>query len=53
LEMTVSVRPRSTDQLIVRANAQYALKAVEDEGPYQDFFAALSKSLFLEAHFVE
>ena len=51
--MTVSVRPRGESQLLVRANAQFRLKAVEDPKPYQDFFAALSKSMFLEAHQVE
>ena len=53
LKMTVSVRPRGESQLLVRANAQFRLKAVEDPKPYQDFFAALSKSMFLEAHQVE
>ncbi len=53
LKMTVSVRPKGETQLLVRANAQYQLKAVEDPQPYQNFFAALSKALFLEAHQVE
>ena len=51
--MTVSVRPKGETQLLVRANAQYQLKAVEDPQPYQNFFTALSKALFLEAHQVE
>jgi hypothetical protein len=53
LKMTVSVRPKGETQLLVRANAQYQLKAVEDPQPYQNFFTALSKALFLEAHQVE
>lgn len=53
LKMTVSVRPKGETQLLVRANAQYQLKAVEDPEPYQNFFAALSKAMFLEAHQVE
>jgi len=53
IRMTVSVRPRGETQLLVRANAQYGLKAVEDPEPYQDFFNALSKSLFLTAHQVD
>jgi hypothetical protein len=53
LKMTVSVRPRGETQLLVRANAQFQLKAVEDPEPYQNFFAALSKAMFLEAHQVE
>jgi len=53
LRMTVSVRPRGTTQLLVRANAQYNLRAVEDPGPYQQFFDALGKSLFLAAQQVD
>jgi len=47
LSISVSVRP-SGEQMIVRANAQYNLKAIEDPGPYQDFFSALDKGLFLD-----
>ncbi len=50
LRMTVSVRPKSAEQLSVRANAQYNITPVTDPEPYQQFFAALSKSLFLTAH---
>ena len=50
LRMTVTVRPRGETQLLVRANAQYNLNAVEDPEPYQQFFAALEKSAFLAAH---
>ncbi|MBI4622825.1 MAG: hypothetical protein HY736_06315 [Verrucomicrobia bacterium] len=59
LRMTVTVRPRGAKQLLVRANAQYKASPVatavpiEDPGPYQDFFAALAKSLFLEAQQVD
>jgi hypothetical protein len=53
LRMTVSVRPRGETQLIVRANAQYNITAVEDPEPYQQFFDALSKSIFLTAHQVD
>ena len=49
LRMTVTVRPRGDSQTLVRANAQYNLVAVEDPEPYQQFFSALSKALFLEA----
>jgi len=53
IRMTVSVRPRGDRQSIVRSNAQYNLRTVEDPEPYQQFFAALSKALFLEAQQIE
>jgi hypothetical protein len=53
LRMTVNVRPRGQEQTLVRANAQYNLVAVEDPGPYQQFFDALQQSMFLTAHYVE
>ena len=51
--MTVIVRPRGEKQLLVRANAQYGIKSVEDPETYQDFFTALEKSLFLTAQQVD
>ena len=53
IRMTVTVRPKSAEQMLVRANAQYNLKAIEEPEVYQSFFAALSKSLFLSANSVE
>ena len=53
IRMTVTVRPKSAGQMMVRANAQYNLKAIEEPEVYQSFFAALSKSLFLSANSVE
>ena len=53
LRITVTVRPRGQTQLLVRASAQYQLQRVEDPEPYQNFFAALSKAMFLEAHSVQ
>ena len=53
IKISVSVRPRGKTQLLVRANAQDGIKAIEDPEPYQDFFNALSKSLFLTAHQVD
>jgi len=53
LRMTVTVRPRGATQLLVRVNAQYELIAVEDPEPYQQFFDALSQSIFLTAHQVD
>jgi hypothetical protein len=53
LKMTVTARPRGEEQIVVRANAQLGLRPVNEADPYQNFFAALSKAMFLEAHNVE
>lgn len=53
LRMTVNVTPRPGDRITVRANAQYNIQAVTDPEPYQQFFDALSKSMFLQAHMEE
>jgi len=51
--MTVTVRTRGEKQLLVRANAQYGIKSVEDAATYQDFFTALEKAIFLTAQQVD
>ncbi|MBM3247996.1 MAG: hypothetical protein FJZ10_01025 [Candidatus Omnitrophica bacterium] len=51
--MTVIVRPRGENQLLVRANAQYGVNSVEDPATYQDFFTALEKAIFLTAQQVD
>ncbi len=53
LRMTVNVTPRPGSRMTVRANAQYNVTAVTDPQPYQQFFDALSKSMFLQAHLEE
>jgi hypothetical protein len=53
MRMTVTVRPYGENQLVVRASAQYNLKAVEDPEPYQHFFDAFSKAMFLTAQQIE
>lgn len=53
LRMSVTVRPRNTKQLLVRANAQYQEAGVTDPAPYQAFFGSLSKSMFLTAQNVD
>jgi hypothetical protein len=53
LRMTVTVRPRGESQMLVRANAQFNLTAVEDPEPYQQFFTALERSMFLTAQQVD
>ena len=51
--MTVSVRPRGTTQLLVRASADLRNKMVDDPEFYQRFFAAYSKAMFLDAHLAD
>lgn len=53
LRMTVTIRPRGQTQTMVRASAQYQMRAVEDPEPYQQFFDALGKAMFLTAHEVD
>ncbi len=53
LRITVTVRPRGETQMLVRANAQYNITAVEDPEPYQQFFIALERAMFLTAHEVD
>ena len=51
-KLTVSVRVVD-GMTVVRANAQAGLRAISDPIPYQNFFNALSQSLFLEAFEVQ
>ena len=53
MRITVTVRPRGATQMAVRANAQYNVVAVSDAAPYQQFFAALEKAMFLQANEVD
>jgi hypothetical protein len=53
VKMSVTVRERNAKQLLVRANVEYGIKPVEDPKTYQDFFAALEKSIFLTAQQVD
>lgn len=53
LDLTVMVRPRGEKQMLVRANAQYGVVAIEEPEPYQDFFDSLGKATFLTAQQVE
>lgn len=53
LRMTVSVRPHSDKRVIVRSNAQFNITPVTEPKPYQDFFVALEKAMFLTAQQVE
>lgn len=53
LRATVTVRPRGETQTLVRVNATLGHEAIEDPGPYQDFFMVLEKAMFLTAHAIE
>jgi hypothetical protein len=53
LRMTVSVRPRGKTEMIVRANAQFNDRPVTAPKPYQSFFAALERAMFLSANAVD
>jgi len=53
LRMTITVRPLGEGQLVVRASAQYNLKAIEDPETYQQFFDAFAKAMFLTAQQIE
>ena len=53
VRLTATVRKRNDAQLVVRASAQYYLRAVEDPVPYQQFFRTLEQSLFLQGRSVE
>jgi hypothetical protein len=52
LRMTVSARPLG-NRTLIRANAQFNITPVVEPKPYQDFFVALEKAMFLTAHQVE
>jgi hypothetical protein len=49
VRITVTVRRRNEKQLVVRANAQFYLHAVEHAEPYQRFFAALEQAMGLSS----
>jgi hypothetical protein len=53
IRMTVSVRPKGSNQMVVRANGQLNVQPIEDPKAYQDFFGSLEKSLFLTAQLGE
>ncbi|MBX3234583.1 MAG: hypothetical protein KF814_00405 [Nitrospiraceae bacterium] len=47
LGVTVTVRPEPEGRMMVRANAIYNNKPIEDPKVYQNFFATLERSLFI------
>jgi len=53
LRMSVTIHSRGNSQILVRASGQFNLEAVDDPEFYQQFFAALERSMFLTAHDVD
>jgi len=53
MRMTVTVRRRGRSQTVVRSSAQHNLVAISDAKPYQQFFEALQKAMFLTANAVD
>lgn len=45
--ITVTVRPETEGHMMIRANAIYNNKPIEDPKVYQNFFATLERSLFI------
>jgi hypothetical protein len=45
--ITVTVRPQEGNRILIRANAIFNNKPIEDPKVYQNFFATLERSLFL------
>ena len=45
--VTVTVRQESDERMMIRANAIYNNKPIEDPKVYQNFFATLERSLFV------
>jgi hypothetical protein len=53
MRMTVTVREKGADRVLVRANARIGEETVSNPGTYQDFFDALDKAMFLTLHKVD
>ena len=47
VEVSVTIRPQADGQMLVRANAIYNRTPVDDPKVYQNFFATLNRSLFI------
>ena len=50
LGVTVTVRPQKGGSVMIRANAIFNNKPIEDAKVYQNFFATLERSLFITRH---
>lgn len=47
VSVTVTVRPEGDERMMIRVNAIYNNRPIEDPKVYQNFFASLERSLFL------
>jgi len=47
VEVSVTIRPQADGKMLVRANAIYNRTPVDDPKVYQNFFATLNRSLFI------
>ncbi|MEX5214184.1 MAG: hypothetical protein NW703_08460 [Nitrospiraceae bacterium] len=47
VSVTVTVRPEGEERMMIRVNAIYNNRPIEDPKVYQNFFASLERSLFL------
>lgn len=47
LAVTVTVRPQAEGRMMIRANAIYNNKPIDDPKAYQNFFATVERSLFI------
>jgi hypothetical protein len=48
--VTVTVRPQRGGRMMIRANAIYNNKPIDDPKAYQNFFATLERSMFLTSN---
>jgi hypothetical protein len=46
--VTVTVRPQKGDKMLIRANAIYNNEPIDDPQIYQNFFATVERSIFIE-----
>ncbi len=53
VRFTVSLRPSGDTRTLVRASGQLNQHELSDPAPFQRFFEALSKSLFLQANNID
>ena len=48
--VTVTVRQETPERMMIRANAIFNNKPIEDPKVYQNFFATLERSVFINAN---